>query len=180
LPLASLALAAEARTVARLRVISGRLLPAIPHSQDRPAGVTAFACFFGFGTLASGLSAISLLTPAGPLEPMWRLNPHARESLSRMGAWAPLLLGAVSLACAASVYGFFAGRRWGYRLGVALLLLNVTGDLVNASLGIEPRGFVGVPMVVLLLWYLFSRKVRGFFGFTRRETGVRRSLPGGS
>jgi hypothetical protein len=56
-----------------------------------------------------------------------------------MGSWAPIVLGVVSLACAAAAYGFFAGRRWGYRLGVTIQLLNLTGDFVNVALGIEPR-----------------------------------------
>lgn len=94
---------------------------------------------------------------------MWRLNPRAHEALAGMGTWAPLLLGTVCLACAASAYGFFHGKRWGYRLGIGLLLVNLTGDLVNAALGIEPRAVIGVPIVALLLWYLSSSRVRSFF-----------------
>jgi hypothetical protein len=138
-------------------------------APDRPAGVTALACLFAFGTLVSGLSAISLLTPGGVLEPMWRLNPRARDSFSRMGTWAPLLLGVVCLACAACAYGFFTGRRWGYRLGVGGLLVNLAGDVVNAALGIEPRAVIGVPVVALILWYLASQQVRGFFGLIKEE-----------
>ena len=88
-----------------------------------------------------------------------------------MGAWAPLLLGTVCLACAASAYGFFKGTRWGFRLGVTLLVVNLIGDLVNAALGIEPRAVVGVPIVALLLWYLSSRKVKAFFSDTSLQDG---------
>ncbi len=94
---------------------------------------------------------------------MWRLNPRAHETFSRMGIWAPLLPGIVCLACTASAYGFFTGKRRGYRLGVTLLVVNLIGDVVNAGLGIEPRAVVGVPIVAFLLWYLSSRRVRGFF-----------------
>jgi len=52
-------------------------------------------------------------------------------------------------------------------LGVAGLLVNLTGDVVNAALGIEPRAVVGVPIVALILWYLSSRQVRAFFGFSK-------------
>ncbi len=131
--------------------------------SPRPRGITALGCFFAFGALASGLSAISLVTPGGALEPMWRLNPRARDGFAGMGAWAPLLMVAVCVACAASSYGFFSGRRWGYRLGMALLLVNLTGDLVSGALGAEPRAFVGIPIVALLLWYLSTPKVRKFF-----------------
>src|SRR5262249_4360012 len=136
---------------------------------DRPAGVTALACLFAVGVLLSGLSAISLLNPGGVLEPIWKLNPRARVSFSRMGVWAPLLLAVVCVACAACAFGFFAGKRWAYPLGVGGLLVNLTGDVVNAALGVEPRALVGVPIVALILWYLSSRQVRDFFGLRRKE-----------
>ena len=139
----------------------------------RPPGVTALAGLFAFGTLASGLSVLSLLDPGGPLEPMWRLNPRAHEAFPRMGIWAPLLLGTVCLACAASAYGFFTGKRWGYRLGVTLLLVNLIGDIVNAALGIEPRAVVGIPIVALILWYLSTRRVRSFFSRPEGTTAAR-------
>jgi hypothetical protein len=85
-----------------------------------------------------------------------------------MGTWALALLGTVCLACAASAYGFFTGKRWGYRLGVMGLIVNATGDLINAALGIEPRAWVGVPIVALILWYLSRPKVKAFFAVTPR------------
>jgi len=121
------------------------------------------AAFFVFGTLASGLSMISLLTPGGPLEPIWRLNPRAHEAFAPMGLWAPLLLGTVCLACGATSYGLFRSRRWGHRLAVVLILINFTGDLINAALGIEPRAIFGIPVVVLLIAWLLSPGVRSYF-----------------
>jgi hypothetical protein len=136
--------------------------------SPRPPGVTALGYLFVFGTLASGLAVVSLLTPGGPLEPLWQLNPHGHKAFSQMGTWAPLLLSVVCLACASSAYGFFTGKRWGYGLGIALLLVNLTGDIVNAALGIEPRAVVGVPIVALILWYLLSGRVKDFFSSTAR------------
>jgi hypothetical protein len=69
------------------------------------------------------------------------------------------------MACA---YGFWAGKRWGYRFGVGGLLINLAGDVVNSALGIEPRAVIGVPIVALILWYLLSAKVRNFFGFMKK------------
>ncbi len=118
---------------------------------------------FEFRLAPSGLSFISVLTPGGFLEPMWRLNPRAHEAFSHIGLWAPLLLGAVCLACGAAAFGFFTGRLWGYWLGVALIVVNLAGDLVNAAFGIEARAVYGVPIAALLLWYLTSRSVSSYF-----------------
>ena len=129
----------------------------------QPIGVFAMSAFFGFGALASGLAAISLLTPVGPLDSIWRLNPRAYTRLLGLGGWAPFPMAAICLACAAAAYGFAYGRRWGYRLGIGLLSLNCVGDLANVVLGIEPRAIVGIPIAALLLWYLLSRRVRSYF-----------------
>ncbi len=69
----------------------------------------------------------------------------------------------VCVACAASAYGFLRGRPWGYRLGITLLLVNLTGELVNAVLGVEPRAIYGLPVVALLIWYLTTLRVRAYF-----------------
>ena len=127
---------------------------------------------FAIGVLATGLSFVSLLDPGGPLEPIWRVNPRGHEAFSKMGVWAPLLLGAVCLTCAAAAYGFFKGARWGLRLGVTLLVVNLAADVVNAALGIEPRAVIGVPIVALLLWYLSNRKVRAFFSAENSTTAA--------
>jgi hypothetical protein len=46
---------------------------------------------------------------------------------------------------------------WRSSAGMALLVVNLAGDLINAGLEIEPRAVVGLPVVSLLLWYLFIR-----------------------
>jgi hypothetical protein len=135
----------------------------------RPPGVTALAVFFVFGSIVSAVSELALLFPGGTLEPMWRLNPRAHEAFLQMGFWAALLLGTVSAACGLAACGLFRGRRWGYRLAVALLLVNLGGDLVNAGLGTEPRALAGAPIVALLLVYLGSRKFRHHFAATPRS-----------
>src|SRR5215831_7777459 len=134
----------------------------LTQTRTRPGGVTLLACLFLLGVMASGLSMISLITPGGILEPIWRLNPHAHQGFLSMGPYAVILLAVVCVLCAVSAYGFFTGRRWGYYLGVIGLVINMIGDLINALVGVEPRAIVGVPIVALLLWYLSSRRVRTF------------------
>ena len=129
----------------------------------RPLGITLLSAFFAFGVLASALAATLLLLPGSFLDAVWRLNPHGHEGFMRLGVFAPPLLGAVSLACGAASFGLFSGRRWGLRLAVVLLVVNLVGDLLNAGFGIEPRAAFGVPVVALLLWFLSTAKVKAFF-----------------
>jgi hypothetical protein len=45
-----------------------------------------------------------------------------------------------------------------------LLTINLLGDLANVLTGTEPRAIVGVPIVITILLYLLSKRVRRFFG----------------
>ena len=148
----------------------------LSQAAARPRGVTALACLFAFGMLASGVAVVSLLTPGGPLEPIWRLNPHGNEGFVRMGVWAPILLSVVCLACAAAAYGFFTGQRWGYWLGITLLVINLAGDILNSTLGIERRAWIGVPIAALLIWYLLSSRVRSFFSAAASDEAKRAEI----
>jgi hypothetical protein len=116
------------------------------------------AVFFGFGALAAGLAAVSLAFPGSPLEPIWRLNPTGRADLGRLGAWAVLLMALVSAACAAAATGLWRGRPSGRRLAIALLVVNLAGDLFNAVVGGDLRTLVGLPIGGAMLWYLLSRR----------------------
>lgn len=122
---------------------------------DRRAGLTALAIFFLFGAVMSGATAVALLTPGGPLEPLWRLNPAAREAFRPMGVGAVVLMATVCVACALSAVGLWRHRRWGIRLAIALLAVNVVGDAVNAIARGDPRTLIGVPIGVALIAYLW-------------------------
>jgi len=133
------------------------------NSENRPVGITALSIFFLFGTTASFLSFVSLLFPGSFLEPMWRLNPRAREGFAGMGVWAVVLMCAVCVACTSAAVGLWRGARWGYWIAVVLLAINLLGDIANVVTGIEPRAAVGIPIVLAILAFLMSRRVRRFF-----------------
>src|SRR5437667_9551541 len=132
-------------------------------AEVRPVGITALSLFFLFGAIASFVSFISLLFPGSFLDPVWRLNPRAREGLGGMGVWAVILMGAVCVACALAAVGLWRGARWGYWLAVSLLSINLLGDVLNVFLGMEPRAVIGIPIALAILAFLMSRRVRGVF-----------------
>ncbi len=132
-------------------------------THDRPPGLTALSGFFAFGTLMSGTSAVLLARPGSALEPLWRLNPEAREALGRMGPWAVPLLLTVATACAGSAAGLWRERRWGHRLAVGVLAANLVGDLLNAVVRGDRRTLVGLPIGGAMLAYLLSRRIRDRF-----------------
>jgi len=145
-------------------------------SERRTAGVTALAVFFGTGAAIAFVAAVSLASPGGWLEPIWRLNPRARAAFAGLGPWASVMLAVVGLACLAASIGLARRRKWGHRIAIALVATNLVGDSVNAAFGIEPRAIIGIPIAVALLAYLLSASVRGEF---RTEADVASSTPRG-
>jgi hypothetical protein len=69
----------------------------------------------------------------------------------------------VALACAGAATGLWSRRRWGYRLALALLSVNLMGDLLNAILRGDWRNLIGLPIAGALIAYLFSRRIRVWF-----------------
>ena len=137
--------------------------------MKRPAGVAALSIFFVLSAAVSFASAVSLAWPGGPLEPMWRLNPRAHAAFASMGPWALAMLAAVCAACGAAATGLWRGRRWGHRLALVVLGVNLLGDIGNVAFGKELRALLGVPIVGALLAYLLlSPRVRAFFASARR------------
>jgi hypothetical protein len=130
--------------------------------RGRPGGVTALAIFFLAGALVACACAFALAFPGSLLEPMWRLNPSAREAFGSLGGWSVLLMTAVCVACAASGVELLRAQRRGYVLALGILAVNLAGDLVN-GLWREPRALAGVPIAAAMLLYLRSARVRAFF-----------------
>jgi hypothetical protein len=128
-----------------------------------PPGVRALSGFFVFGACASGVSLVTLLFPVGPLDALWRVNPRGHAALHGAGAWGMVLMALVCLACALAARGLWIGARWGHRLALAILSLNLAGDMVNALVLGDRRTLIGLPVGGALIAYLLSRRVRAVF-----------------
>ena len=138
-------------------------------SKAHPLGVVLLITLFAIGVCASFLSAVSLIFRGSFLEPIWRLNPHAREGFSHMGGWAVVLMIVVCVACLSTVIGLWRGRWWGYWLALIMLMINLAGDLINVITGAERRAAFGIPVAIFIMAYLLSHQNRDRF---RRPVSV--------
>ncbi|MCI0415271.1 hypothetical protein L0222_21065 [bacterium] len=132
-------------------------------ADARPRRITALSIFFGAGALISFTAVLALLFPESFLQSMWRLNPRARLAFDSMGTWAVILLESVSAACAFAAVGLWSGKLWGYRLAIALLAVNLIGDIYSTASGTEPRAAIGIPIVVAILLLVTTPATRTFF-----------------
>jgi len=127
-------------------------------TKTRPFVVTVLIVLFVIGVTASLISVISLTFPGSFLEPVWKLNPRAREGFAQMGGWSILLMSVVCVTCLLTAIGLWRGLRWGYWLAALVLTVNLVGDLINVLVGTDRRAIVGIPIVLLLLTYLLKSK----------------------
>lgn len=125
---------------------------------DRPAGVAALSLFFVFGALTSSFAALLLLFHGTALDSAWRLNPKAHEGFAAIGLWAVLLMTAVCAACVAAAFGLWRCPRWGFWTAVAVLSINLAGDLANAFVARDWRTLIGLPVGGSMLAYLVMKR----------------------
>jgi hypothetical protein len=121
--------------------------------------MTAIGIFLLFGAIMASLAGTTLLWRGTPLDRMWVLNVRAYNQLTPLGR-ALLLLG---VALFTAGVGWIKLRRWGWNLAVAIIAIQITGDLVSMVMGQALRGAAGVAIAGALLFFMTRRSVREAF-----------------
>ena len=106
----------------------------------------------------SGITVVMLLFPGSVLEPLWRLNPRAREGFGAIGLWAALLMAVVCAACGTAALGLRHCKRWGYWTALAILTINLVGDATNAIITHDWRTLIGLPIGGAMIMYLLTKR----------------------
>lgn len=60
----------------------------------------------------------------------------------------------VGLGCAVAAIGLWNGTRWGVRLAILILSVNILGDLINVLLRHDYRALIGLPVGGAMIFYL--------------------------
>jgi hypothetical protein len=113
-----------------------------------------FAAFFAFGATMCLLTVVLLVFLGTKLDSLWNLNPEARVAFQSLGSWSILLMLAVGIGCAITAVGLWRGTLWGIRLGLAILVANIIGDLVNVITRHDYRSLIGLPIAGAMILYL--------------------------
>jgi hypothetical protein len=129
----------------------------------KPSGFAAVGIFLFFGATMASLAAITLLWRGTSLDRIWRLNPAAYRQLAPLGRGVGGLFLLLGLALAAAGIGWFRRRLWGWRLAVAIIAIQIIGDVVNCIRGDWQHGAIGVVIAGALLLYLLRSAVRRAF-----------------
>ncbi len=131
--------------------------------KPKPTGLVAIGLFLFFGAAMASLAATTLLWRGTVLDRVWTLNQAAYRQLSSLGTKVGLLFVLLSTALLMSGIGWFRHRRWGWRLAVAIIAIQLLGDIFNIARGDPLRGATGVIIARALLLYLLSPRIRAAF-----------------
>ena len=126
--------------------------------NGRSGGITALSVFFLFGAAMSSLTVFMLLFRGGALEPLWMLNPRARDGFAAMGFWALPLMAVVCVACGTAALGLWRCTRWGFWTAAMILSVNLAGDTINAIFGRDWHTLIGLPVGGSMLVYLIAKR----------------------
>ena len=138
------------------------------HSAERlakgPVGLTAMGIFLVFGAFVAFLAGTTLVWPGTVLDLMWALNPRAYDRLAPYGRIAGIPFTLLGMTLAVAAMGWFKRCLWGWRLTIAIIAIQVLGDLANVVLGRIVEGGLGTAVAGTLLFYLLRDPVRSSFG----------------
>src|SRR5690242_21226482 len=96
-------------------------------------------------------AAITLAWPGTPLDALWALNKEGHQGLVWLGKTAAILFVALSIMMAFAALGWFRRRKWGWVVGVAIISVNIAGDLFQVVVMHVWKGLVGVVIAGALL-----------------------------
>ena len=127
--------------------------------QRLSIGTTLLVIFFAGGASICVLIVLALAFPGYSLDSIWRFKPEARVQFQEIGRGPSVaLMAVVGVACGVSAIGLARNAQWGRRLAIAVLIVNLIGDSLNALLRHDPKTLIGLPIGGLMIWYLISAR----------------------
>ncbi|MFZ1011483.1 MAG: hypothetical protein WAN65_31895 [Candidatus Sulfotelmatobacter sp.] len=132
-------------------------------ARARPSGFIAIGIFLFFGGGMASLAATTLLWRGTFLDRVWVLNPTAYRELAVLDDRVAILFLLLGAALATAGAGWFRRRLWGWRLAVAIIAIQVLGDIVNCIRGDWLRGGAGIVLAGALFLFLLRPRVRAGF-----------------
>jgi hypothetical protein len=138
---------------------------------ERSAGIVSFGIFLFFGAAMAALAGTTLIWRGTILDGVWKLNPTGYRQLATLDRSVGIVFLLLSGLMAVAGIGWFRRRHWGWRLSVAIIAVQVLGDLFNLLRGDLIRSGIGSTIAGALLLYLFSENVKRSFAGSQRLDG---------
>ena len=111
----------------------------------------------------AALAGTTLAWPGTTLDRIWLWNPRAHLQLVQLGPKVGFVFLLLALALGTAAIGWSQKKRWGWRLAVCIIGIQVLGDVVNLVRKDFIRGVPGVVIAGALLIYLCRSTIKQLF-----------------
>lgn len=138
-------------------------------SRKQSWGIAAVGIFLFFGAIMASLAGTTLVWHGTILDHIGVLNENAYARLAPLGKFVGVLFLALAATLAVSGIGWLKRKTWGWQQSVAIIAVQMLGDLVNALTGDLARGGIGFIIAAALLTYLRSSTLRNAFAHGNRS-----------
>jgi hypothetical protein len=158
------------------------------NKQDRPTGVTIIAILTIINGILLLLSGIALLA-LGALLSTNTTNTSSQAVAQLFGTIFAVVGGillAIGIGYIVMFYGLLKGKGWAWTITIILLIIGIiiqilstsviiassfenTKDVISGIVGSITFPLIGLAINIVMLYYLYGRHVRAYFGKTKPQ-----------
>lgn len=127
------------------------------------SSVRLLSLFFLIIALISGALDAALVSNSKSLAVLWEVNRQAEQTFRELGPRGVVFLSCVSVLCLVTAIGLWCHRRWGYRLAITLIVVNLIGDLFTLLDLRQPQAMITIIVATGMLSFLLTPAFRNHF-----------------
>ncbi len=131
--------------------------------MKKPLGVTLLGVFLVLCTCIPAATTITLLFPGSLVDCIWDFKRGEYEQMLPYRFWAGTGFLVLGIVMAVAAYGWFRSRYWAWILVQCIFVVNGGADTGRILHGDPVGGLVGVVIVLVLIMYIRSKRVRLVF-----------------
>jgi hypothetical protein len=123
----------------------------------------ALVLFFTAAAVLCMAAGLTMIFPDTALSAIWRIKPDEFAQLLDLRPWTSIGFLLLSGWMGFTAWGCLNGSLWGWRMAIAIFAANGLGDAAQIFTGRIVEGFIGLAVVVTIVFWLTRPRVKAAF-----------------
>jgi hypothetical protein len=123
----------------------------------------ALVLFFGAAAVLCMAAGFTMIFPDTALSAIWSIKPQEFAQLLELRPWTSIGFLLLSGGMGLTAWGCLNGSLWGWRMAIAIFAANGLGDAAQIFAGRVLEGFIGIAVVVAIVFWLTRPQVKAAF-----------------